>query len=101
MKIKDYKCKCGENDFFFDDKGNQKGIYCSYCGRWLKWASKDEQNLTIEQESCDNAISRQAVLDLFNKSDEYSWEMSLIRKKIEEMPPVTPQPKTGQRCKDG
>ena len=51
MKIKDYKCKCGENDFFFDDKGNQKGIYCSYCGRWLKWASKDEQNLDIKQET--------------------------------------------------
>ena len=51
MKIKDYKCKCGENDFFFDDKGNQKGIYCSYCGRWLKWASKDEQNLDMKQET--------------------------------------------------
>lgn len=50
MKIKDYKCKCGENDFFFDDKGNQKGIYCSYCGRWLKWANKDEQNLEMRQE---------------------------------------------------
>lgn len=50
MKIKDYKCKCGHNDFFFADKGNQKGIYCSYCGKWLKWADKDEQNLTIKQE---------------------------------------------------
>ena len=50
MKIKDYKCKCGHNDFFFDDKGNQKGIYCSYCGKWLKWADKDERNLTLNQE---------------------------------------------------
>ena len=50
MKIKDYKCKCGHNDFFFADKGNQKGIYCSYCGKWLKWADKDEQNLTMKQE---------------------------------------------------
>lgn len=51
MKIKDYKCKCGHDDFFFADKGNQKGIYCSYCGKWLKWADKDEQNLAIKQES--------------------------------------------------
>ena len=51
MKIKDYKCKCGYNDFFFADKGNQKGIYCSYCGKWLKWADKDEQNLAMKQES--------------------------------------------------
>lgn len=49
MKIKDYKCKCGHNDFFFADKGNQKGIYCSYCGKWYKWADKDEQNLVLEQ----------------------------------------------------
>ena len=50
MKIKDFKCKCGHNDFFFADKGKQKGIYCSYCGKWLKWADKDEQNLSMKQE---------------------------------------------------
>ena len=50
MKLKDYKCKCGYNDFFFVDKGNQKGIYCTNCGKWLKWADKDEQNLVMKQE---------------------------------------------------
>ena len=50
MRIKDYRCKCGKNDFFFADKGKQKGIYCSYCGKWLKWADKDEQNLAMKQE---------------------------------------------------
>lgn len=50
MKIKDYKCKCGHDDFLFADKGNQKGVYCSYCGKWLKWADKDEQNLSMKQE---------------------------------------------------
>lgn len=50
MKIKDYKCKCGHEDFFFANKGNQKGIYCSYCGKWLKWTGKDEQNLDMKQE---------------------------------------------------
>lgn len=51
MKIKDNKCKCGHDDFFFADKGSQKGIYCSYCGKWLKWADKDEQNLAMKQEN--------------------------------------------------
>lgn len=51
MKIKDYQCKCGHSDFFFADKGSQKGIYCSYCGKWLKWADKNEQNLSMKQES--------------------------------------------------
>ena len=45
----------------------------------------------LDQEPSGNAINRQAVLDLFNKSSEYSWEMSLLRKKIEKMPSVTPQ----------
>lgn len=51
MKIKDNKCsKCGHDNFFFADKGNQIGIYCSYCGKWFKWADKDEQNLRMKQE---------------------------------------------------
>lgn len=50
MIIKDYKCSCGHNDFFFNSKGNQKGIYCSYCGKWLKWADKNEQNLRYKTE---------------------------------------------------
>ena len=51
MKIKEFRCKCGRDDFFFADKGNQIGIYCSYCGKWLKWADKDEQNLRMKQDS--------------------------------------------------
>ena len=50
MKIKDYRCKCGHDNFFLADKGTQKGIYCSYCGKWLKWADKDEQNLVMKHE---------------------------------------------------
>lgn len=50
----------------------------------------------ISQEPCDDCISRQAVLDLFNRSDEYSWEMSLLKRKIEKMPPVTPAEKVGK-----
>ena len=56
MKIKDYQCKCGHNDFFFAEQGNQKGIYCSYCGKWLKWADKDERNLAVKHESVLNKI---------------------------------------------
>ena len=51
MKVKDNKCECGHDDFFFINKGSQKGIYCSYCGKWLKWANKDEQNLSVKQAS--------------------------------------------------
>lgn len=41
-----YQCsKCRNNDFGFMWKGNQLGIYCSKCGKWLKWADADERNL--------------------------------------------------------
>jgi hypothetical protein len=65
MKIKDFKCKCGHNDFFFADKGNQKGIYCSYCGKWLKWADKDEQNLAMKQEPRKGYLSIDDVMSVF------------------------------------
>lgn len=58
MQIKDYKCKCGHNDFFFKDKGSQRGIYCSYCGKWFKWADKDERNLVVGQESTEEQKDR-------------------------------------------
>lgn len=48
MKFKDWKCKqCGSADFALLTKDNstQKGVYCNSCGKWLKWASKDEVNL--------------------------------------------------------
>ena len=45
----------------------------------------------LEQEPCKDCISREAVLNLFNKSDDYRWETTLIKKKIEKIPPVTPQ----------
>lgn len=44
-----YTCaKCGCDDFDYMKKNrveNIIGLYCNKCGRWLKWASKDEKNL--------------------------------------------------------
>lgn len=41
MKI--YCCdKCGSLDVFIDDRGNQKALMCSDCGKWIKWVSKKE-----------------------------------------------------------
>lgn len=45
MKVKDYICACGHDDFMFLKHETHTGIYCAYCGRWLKWADKQEKNL--------------------------------------------------------
>lgn len=38
-----YKCsKCGCENFFTKKSGNQTGLYCSKCGKWIKWLGKDE-----------------------------------------------------------
>lgn len=46
MQVKDYECKiCGSRDFVFKPKDEHiTGIYCSSCGRWLKWADKKEKS---------------------------------------------------------
>ena len=44
MKIKNYKCKCGKDDFNFI-KHYHTSIYCTFCGAILKRASKDEKML--------------------------------------------------------
>jgi hypothetical protein len=69
MKIKEYKCGCGHDEFFFADKGNQKGIYCSYCGKWLKWADKNEQNLRMKQVSVLDKIRAEIKSKKFGLTD--------------------------------
>ena len=72
MKIKEYKCKCGHDNFFFADKENQTGIYCSYCGKWLKWADKDEQNLRMKQVSVIDKI-RDEIIEKFGNCSICEW----------------------------
>ena len=34
--------KCGSLDLYTEAKGSNTGLYCSDCGAWIKWLSKDE-----------------------------------------------------------
>lgn len=48
-----------------------------------------------EQEPCEDCISRQAVLEIA-KSSKSNWiDNSVLFKRVNELPPVTPKPKTG------
>ncbi len=62
------KCKkCGSTKAFTDTKGNQTGIYCSDCGKWIKWATKDEIRL-IEHNSTSNAkLTVDTIAELQNE----------------------------------
>lgn len=37
--------KCGIVKGFIEEKGNQTGLYCNKCGKWIKWLKKDEKRL--------------------------------------------------------
>ena len=44
MKLKDYKCRgCGSENFIYNEKENK--VICAYCGKYLKFANKDERNM--------------------------------------------------------
>ena len=51
MKLKnEYKCVCGFEEFHTKqntkiNNGIQTGLYCSDCGRWIKWLGKEELRL--------------------------------------------------------
>lgn len=47
MTIKNYKCVCGYGKFILnqDAPGAHTGIYCASCGRWYKWANRNEKRL--------------------------------------------------------
>lgn len=74
----------------------EKAMKCKRCAsehrqlaEWLK-----ELKLLREQK-CENAISRQAVLDLVNAD----WKYEGLEEPINSLPPVTLQPKTGHWIK--
>ena len=56
MIIPKVKCVCGCEEVFFLEHPKSigvLGIYCSACGRWIKWANKAEKrlhNLEVERE---------------------------------------------------
>ena len=57
MKIKDYKCtKCKRDDFKAVKSNMHTGIYCTYCGSFFKWASKDEKKLFEMNEDAGESI---------------------------------------------
>lgn len=52
MKI--FECKCGSKEIFIKENGNNKGLYCADCGKWICWLSKD--NLRLAQRQIEQSI---------------------------------------------
>lgn len=52
-----YQCKCGCDNMFIEKKGNNTGLYCSKCGKWIKWLNKNELR-AFEHEQKEKEISK-------------------------------------------
>ena len=85
----------GRSDCTTLKNGKDKGcLKCAKKYRQLAEWLKDYKRL-LEQQSCDDCISRQAVLEIA-KSSKSNWiDNSVLFKRVNELPPVTPKEKTG------
>ena len=86
-----YECSCG---YGWDQSKVVRHHFCPNCGRAVDNLIKTELNrVKTELEPCEDAISRQAVLDLVA---DYDLSMGQVVKGIHDLPSVTPQPKMGR-----
>ena len=65
--MKEYQCKCGAiNKVTLVPKGTAVGLYCTKCGRWLKWVNKDEQKVVehiIQQKSNASELPDELIIN--------------------------------------
>lgn len=65
----DYKCShCGSTKTEIEEKTNQIGLYCTECGKLIKWLSKDEARvLKHKKTNHDQEIYDKAIRDFAQK----------------------------------
>ena len=45
-----FQCKkCGSDNIFIQPSGNNTGLYCGDCGKWIQWLNKDQKRLAERQ----------------------------------------------------
>ena len=70
MQIEGFNtCKCGNDNFLLRKEGMQYGIYCQKCGKWLKWANKNERTLFEEENSEQNLQALREMLEDVNPEE--------------------------------
>ncbi len=78
------KCKkCGSTKVFTDTKGSQTGIYCSECGKWIKWATKDEIRLIEHNSTSDAKLTVDAIAELQAENKRLLHENIVLRTKYD------------------
>jgi uncharacterized Zn finger protein len=89
--MKEFACrKCGSADLFIKKNGTQTGLYCSECGAWQKWLSKDDERLAQnwidkihknnnDDEEINVPLTDEQIKDIKEKLDEIEYGISDIK----------------------
>lgn len=73
MKI--FECgNCKSTEVFASVNGNNTGLYCADCGKWIKWLNKDELRLAERQINSHEQKIRAKAIDEF--AEKLSLEVS-------------------------
>ena len=76
MKI--FECKCGSTEVFIEQQGNNCGLYCADCGKWITWLNKDSKRLAERQiNGVEQKIRSKAIDDFAEKAMEKLTEYDL------------------------
>lgn len=52
---------CGCVEFEERRKGPHTGLYCTACGKWLKWVAQSEYSITIECIGCKKCGCKETI----------------------------------------
>ena len=75
--------KCGSTKVFTDTKGNQTGIYCSDCGKWIKWATKNEIRLIEHNSTSDAKLTVDAIAELQAENEKLKNKLEKIEQVVD------------------
>jgi hypothetical protein len=81
--MKKFNCsKCNSTEVFIEQNGNNIGLYCADCGKWIKWLNKDELRLAERQiKEYDKEIRAKAIDEfaemLKEKYEEHNFDLCL------------------------
>ena len=80
-------CKCGSTSFFTEKKGTATGLYCSECGKWYKWLTKDEIRLSEHSKNKPVGIKKSIPISSDTKLYAYLNEVGIceIERILEEV----------------
>lgn len=74
--MKEFECsKCHSKDIFIEKSGNNTGLYCGDCGKWITWLNKDQVRLA-ERQIASSAFNIDMIL---NQLEDYGKYKGLLR----------------------